>query len=103
MVKYSKKEYKFLRFEKSKRKGKKYDAILENKETKREVRVPFGGIKSDGTPYPQYKDSTGLGLYSKYDTMDKNRRRLYRQRHSKEKPSFREYYSAGLFSWYRLW
>ena len=98
MVKYSKREYKFLRFEKSKRKGKKYDAILENKETKREVRVPFGAIG-----YEQYKDSTGLGLYSKDDHGDKNRKRLYRQRHSKEKPSFREYYSPGLFSWFRLW
>ena len=59
MAKYKKSEYKFLRFEKSKRKGKKYDAVLQNKETKREVRVPFGAIG-----YQQWKDSTGLGLYS---------------------------------------
>jgi len=103
MAKYSKKEYKFVKFEKSDRKGKKYNAILENRETKRQVKVPFGAIKPNGTPYPQYKDSTGIGAFSKYDTMDKNRRRLYRQRHSKEKPSFREFYSPGFFSWFRLW
>jgi hypothetical protein len=103
MAKYSRKEYKFVKFEKSDRKGKKYNAVLENRETKRQVKVPFGAIKSDGIPYPQYRDTTGLGLYSKYDTMDKNRRRLYRQRHSKEKPSFREFYSAAVFSWRFLW
>jgi hypothetical protein len=98
MAKYKKSEYKFVRFEKSKTKGKKYDAILQNRENKREVKVPFGAIG-----YQQYKDSTGLGLYTKDNHGDANRRRLYRSRHSKEKPSFREYYSPGFFSWYRLW
>jgi len=68
MVKYPKKDYKFLRFEKSKRKGKKYDAILQNKQTKREVR-----------------------------------KRSYRSRHSKEIPTFREFYSPGFFAMKYLW
>lgn len=103
MAKYKKSEYKFLRFEKSKTKGKKYDAILQNKETKREVKVSFGAIKPNGVPYPQFKDSTGLGLYSKYNHNDKQRKARYRNRHSKEKPSFREYYSPGYFAWFKLW
>jgi hypothetical protein len=103
MAKYSRKEYKFIKFEKSDRKDKKYNAILENKQTGRQVKVPFGAIKPDGTPYEQFKDSTGLGLYSKYSHGDKMRKRRYRNRHSKEKASFREYYSPGYFSWYFLW
>jgi len=98
MAKYKKSEYKFLRFEKSKTKGKKYDAILQNKETKREVKVSFGAIG-----YEQFSDKTGLGLYSKDSHGDKNRKRLYRSRHSKEKASFKEYYSPGWFSWRFLW
>ncbi len=34
--------YRFLRFQVSETKGKKYDAILQNLETKKERRVPFG-------------------------------------------------------------
>ena len=98
MAKYRKSEYKFVKFEKSDRKGKKYNAVLENKETKRQVRVPFGDSN-----FPQYRDTTGIGAFSKSDTMDKNRKRLYRQRHSKEKPLFKEFYSPGFFSWRYLW
>ena len=65
MAKYSRKEYKFVKFEKSDRKGKKYNAVLENRETKRQIKVPFGDSN-----LPQYKDSTGLGLYSKKDTLE---------------------------------
>ena len=98
MAKYSKSEYSFKRFEKSKRKGKKYDAILQNKKTKREVRVPFGAIG-----YEQFRDSTGKGLYTKDNHMDKNRKRNYRSRHSKEIPSFKNFYSPGWFSMRFLW
>jgi len=98
MAKYPKKDYKFLRFEKSKRKGKKYDAVLQNKQTKREVRVPFGAIG-----YEQFRDSTGLGLYTKDNHGDKNRKRNYRSRHSKEIPSFKEFYSSGFFAMRYLW
>lgn len=99
MVKYSRKEYSFKRFEKSKRKGKKYDAVLKNKETGREVRIPFGD-KNLG----QFRD-TALGLYSKKDTNDKNKRRQFRSRFSglKQKADFNNYYSPLYFSWTRLW
>ena len=98
MTKYPKKDYKFLRFEKSKRKGKKYDAILQNKQTKREVRVPFGAIG-----YEQFRDSTGKGLYTKDNHGDKVRKRSYRSRHSKEMTSFKEFYSPGFFAMKYLW
>jgi len=101
-MKYSKKEYDFVRFEKSDKKDKKYQAILKNKKTNREVKVHFGGIKKDGIPYDQYRD-TALGLYSKYDHNNNERRDRYRKRHAKEEPSFRDYWSAGLFSYKYLW
>jgi hypothetical protein len=100
MAKYKKSEYKFLRFEKSKTKGKKYDAILQDKTTKREVKVSFGDSN-----LPQWKDSTGLGLYSKKDTLDKNKRRQFRARFSalKQKADFANYYSPLYFSYRFLW
>lgn len=100
MAKYSRKEYKFVKFEKSDRKGKKYNAVLENRETKRQVKVPFGDSN-----LPQYKDSTGLGLYSKKDTLDKNKRKQFRARFSalKQKSDFKNYYSSMYYSWFKLW
>lgn len=93
---YSKKEYDFIGFEKSKTVGKKYDAILKNKKDGKEVRVPYGA-----RGYTHYRDSTGLGLYSKFDHNDKKRRELYRARH---KVFLREgYYSPGFFSMVYLW
>jgi hypothetical protein len=88
-------DYKFLRFEKSHLKMKKYNAVLLNKKTKKERRVPFGQ-----RGYEQYNDTTGLGLYTKVNHLDKNRRRLYRIRHDGEQ--FNKY-SSGYFSYYYLW
>lgn len=87
-------EYRFKKFERSKSKGKKYDAILVHKETKREKRVPFGAIG-----YQHYKD-TALGLYSKQNHNDPKRRRLYRERHRGEDKAK---YSSGYFAWHYLW
>ena len=100
MVKYSKKEYKLLGYEKSTNPKKKYDAILENRDTGRTVRVRFGD-KNLG----QYKDTTGLGLYNKKDTNDKNKRKQFRARFSATKQSadFKNYYSPMYFSWTKLW
>ena len=100
MTKYSKREYKFVKFERSTNPKKKYDAVLKHKETGREVRVRFGD-KS----LPQYKDTTGLGLYSKKDTLDKNKRRQFRARFSgtKQTADFKNYYSPMYFSWNKLW
>lgn len=57
-MKYIKTKYKFINFENSHIKTKKYNAVLQKK-TGKYVRVPFGA-----RGYEQYKDSTGLGLYS---------------------------------------
>jgi hypothetical protein len=93
---YPKKDYKFVRFEKSKTEGKKYDAIIQNRETGREKRIPFGA-----SSYEQYKDSTGLGLYSHKDHLDKKRRDRYKARHKVYyKPN---QYSPAYFSWRFLW
>jgi hypothetical protein len=58
-------DYKLKGFEKSKTKNKKYDAILVHKQTGREKRVPFGDNR-----YSHYKDTTGLGIYSKADPFE---------------------------------
>jgi len=93
---YSKKEYKFIKFEKSDRLGKKYNAIIENKKTKKRVKIPFGSAT-----YQQYFDRTGLHLYTDLNHNDKNRRRLYKSRHMVFiKPG---YYSPGDFSMRFLW
>lgn len=89
-------EYKLKGFRKSKMEGKKYDALLENKNTGREKVFHFGALG-----YEQYKDSTGLGLYTHLDHLDPNRRRLYKIRHNKDiKPG---YYSSGYFALRFLW
>jgi hypothetical protein len=92
---YPKKDYKFVRFEKSKAKNKKYVAILINKATGREKRINFGDKR-----YQQYKDSTGLGLYSHLNHNDPKRRANYRKRHGANSLAP---YSANYFSYYYLW
>ena len=69
----------FIRFERSKNKKKKYDALIKNKETGNIDRVGFG---SRIPLMAQYKDTTGLGLYSSLDHLDKKRRDNFRKRMS---------------------
>lgn len=88
-------EYKFIKFQKSHLSGKKYDAVLMNKKTERLKLVPFGDSSMQ-----QYKDTTGLGLYTKSNNLDKKRRDLYRKRHAGEASNK---YSSGWFSWRFLW
>ena len=88
-------DLKFLRFEKSNRKNKKYVAILFNKKTKRINKVHFGS-----SLYEQYKDKTGLKLYSHKDHLDKERRKRYKARHEKTR---HKKYSASWFSDKYLW
>ena len=95
-MKFPKKLYKFIKFQKSNAKNKKYSAILKNKDTGRTIAINFGD-----TRYQQYKDSTGLGLYSHLDHIDKERRSRYRSRHKVHlKPG---YYSPAYFSYRYLW
>ena len=70
--------------------------------------IHFGGIKTDGTPYEHFRDSTGLGLYSSYDHNDRKRRRNYRKRHrgvllKNGKPAYRSRENPSYFSYYYLW
>ena len=89
-------EYVFVRFEKSHLKHKKYDAVLRKKRTKSVFKIiPFGQVG-----YSQYKDKTGLGIYSNVDHNNKERRRLYKLRHRGENE---RKFSSGYFSWKYLW
>lgn len=93
---YSMKDWKLITFEKSKTKNKKYDMILQNLVNNKIVRISFGDSR-----YEQFKDSTGIGLYTHKDHGDLKRRQLYRQRHAKDiRPG---YYSPGYASYYFLW
>lgn len=94
---YPEDKYTFVKFERSKTTGKKYDAILRNKATGKTKKIPFGALG-----YAQYKDSTGLKLYSSQDHLDEQRRKRYQKRHEGEGNASRKY-SAGWFSWWFLW
>lgn len=88
-------EYKFLGFEPSNTKNKKYDAILENKQSKKIKRIPFGDSR-----YQQFKDRTGLGSYTHLDHKDADRRLRYLSRHENDR---HQKYSSGWFSANYLW
>lgn len=88
-------DYKFIGFEVSKRKDKKYNAILQHKRTGKYKRVPFGQ-----TGAQHYKDTTNLRAYSHLNHEDKERRRLYRLRHQKTKDNK---FSSSWFAWNYLW
>jgi hypothetical protein len=87
--------FRHIRFERSRTKGKKYDAIIEDKVTKRQQRVPFGDVN-----YQHYKDSTGLKLYSRLDHNDPKRRANYKARHEKTRhKKFSASWYADTFLW----
>lgn len=73
------KELKVGEFAKSTNKNKKYMVKVDIGDGKTKI-VHFGDAL-----YEQYKDSTGLGLYSHMDHNDKTRRELYRARASRIK------------------
>lgn len=88
-------------FSKSTRKDKKYMVVYNGK------KIHFGAIQN-GTPMDQYKDSTGLGIYSKYDHGDKKRRASYRSRHKAIKLkdgslAYKNKSSPSYYSWMYLW
>jgi hypothetical protein len=95
MTYLSQKDYHLIGFEESHRDKKKYNAVLENKKTKRIVKMPFGSID-----HQQYKDNV-LGSYSHLDHGDKERRKRFRSRHK----GFLKtgYYSPSHFSFFYLW
>ena len=96
MVYFPISKYRFVRNEKATQKNKKYQAVLMNKKTGRKIRVPYGDSR-----YQHYKDSTGEGLWSHKNHLDKSRRVRYKSRHQGYiKPG---YYSPGYFSMRFLW
>jgi hypothetical protein len=88
-------QHKFLMFHESGTKNKKYDAVLMHKKTKKLKLVPFGDVR-----YEHYKDSTGLGLYSHLDHLDKSRRKMYKIRHEQtRKNKFSSSWFADKYLW----
>ncbi len=87
-------QFRLLRFERGSG-FKKYNAIIEDKKTKRRQKIPFGDKR-----FSQYKDSTGLKLYSRLDHGDPERKKNYLARHEKtrHKKHSASYYSA-VFLW----
>ena len=94
MVYYDMKQYRLVKFEKSTKPNKKYDALIYNKDTDKTVRVSFGDNR-----YESYQDLTGINAYRVHN--DKQSRRLYRERHEKEYKY--GYFSPSYFSWHYLW
>ena len=90
-------KYTFVKFERSKNKDKKYDAVLRNNTTGRIKKISFGA-----SGYQQYRDSTGLKLYSSQDHLDEDRKKKYLARHAGEGNPSRKY-SAGWFATNFLW
>lgn len=89
--------FRHIRFERSHLPQKKYNAIIEDKVTRRQQKVPFGSREHD-----QYRDTTGLKLYSRLDHNDPKRRANYLARHAKtmtKKFSPSWYSAVFLWSW----
>jgi hypothetical protein len=85
-------KYILLRFEKGTN-NTKYNAVLQNKITKREKRVPFGDVR-----YQHYKDL--IGLYTDLNHLNKKRRESFKARHG-DNAKFK--YSSAWFSLNYLW
>lgn len=93
---FNKKDYEFVRFEKSNAKGKMYSGIIKNKKTGRTKRINFGDSNMEN-----YRDATELNLYPHLIHGDDKRRANYRAR---AKGKLRKgYYSASAFSYNFLW
>lgn len=93
---YSQKEWVLLGFKKAQAKNKKYSAVIQNKKNDRIRIVNFGS-----TLHEQYRDSTGLNIYSHLNHGDKERQKKYISRHT---VFIRKgYYSPGYFSMRYLW
>ena len=93
---YKKSEYNLINIQKSDRAGKKYRSVIQHKKTGKIKYLDWGAIG-----YEQYRDSTKLKLYKKYNHHDKERQKKYVARHQGFiKPG---YYSPGYFSLKFLW
>lgn len=95
-MRYSKRSYELIGFEKAKAKNKMYNALIKNRRNQKIKKVPFGDNR-----YENYHDKTGLNLYPGLVHGDKKRRRLYRARHKRWVDN--NFYSPAYFSWWFLW
>jgi len=77
----------------STRKYKKYDVFMIINNDKKYI-TSFGDLR-----YQHYKDK--IGLYNNLDHNDKERRKRYRQRHSKD--YINDPFMAGFWSYNFLW
>lgn len=78
------------KLKKSTQKNKKYMAVFDYDKSV----VHFGDPLHN-----QYKDNTGLGLYSHKDHMDKKKRDSYYARHGKEAERFSAKWFAHKYLW----
>lgn len=83
-------------FTKSNRKNKKYMATVRNIYTGEINTMHFGDLR-----YQQFKDTTGLGLYSHLNHLDKKRQYSYIKRHVGNILPY--HFSPGYFSLRYLW
>jgi len=93
---YPKKDYKFIKFEKSNSKNKKYTAFIKRKRDDKIIKINFGDNR-----YEHYKDRTGLKEWTHKDHLDTERRKKYKARHSIHFNN--KEYSPAYFSWLFLW
>ena len=99
---------KIINFERSKIKGKKYTAIIQDKKTKKIRKLHFGA-----SDYAQYKDRTPLKLYAHKNHNTRKRMENYFNRHSGtkkrgqaialEKKKSKGYYTPKILSHIYLW
>lgn len=87
--------FRHIRFERSKKTGKKYDAIIEDCKTRKTQRIPFGNIQLS-----HYQDTTGLKIYSHLDHHDEKKRKDYLEAYKKTN-SLK--YSSSWYSYIYLW
>ena len=95
MVRIEADRFRFIKFQKARDPKKKYEAVIEDVKTRERQRVPFGSSIHD-----QYRDSTGLKLYSRVDHNDEKRRQNYLARHEKTR---HKKWSASWLSSVFLW
>lgn len=88
-------DYKLLGFRVSYTKNKKYDAILQHKDTKEFKFVPYGDSSRQ-----HFRDKTGLGYYTFLNHNDDKRRLAFRKRFAKDA----QYkFSSAYFAYHYLW
>jgi hypothetical protein len=87
--------FRLIKFEVARANNKKYNAIIEDKKTKRRQTVPFGDVR-----YEQYRDDVPLRRYTRLNHNDKKRRDNYLARHGKTMTKkFSPSYFAAKYLW----